>query len=112
MAATEGHHQQLKDLLARGEWENAQTLWLELAEKLADQPEFLLLLVKEFADAGQGGTAAELASLLVPNLKSAGKLHEWLYALKLQAAAKPNDKSLRAELVPRRINRFISPTRV
>jgi transcription elongation GreA/GreB family factor/transcription elongation factor GreA-like protein len=99
MAATEGYHQQLKDLLARGEWEAGQTLWLELAEKLADQPEFLLLLVKDFADAGQSETAAELASLLTPNLKAADKLHEWLYALKLQAAARPNDKSLRAELV-------------
>jgi len=99
MAPSEGHHQKLKDLLARGEWDGAQTLWLELAEKLADQPEFLLLLVKDVADAGQGGTAAELASLLAPNLKSAGKPHEWLYALKLQAAARPNDKSLRAELV-------------
>ena len=98
MAATEGHHQQLKDSLARGEWEAAQTLWLELAEKLADQPEFLLLLVKEFANVGQGASAAELASLLAPNLKAAGKLHEWLYALKLQAAATPNHKSLRSEL--------------
>ena len=98
MAATEGHHQQLKNSLARGEWDAAQTLWLELADKLAGQPEFLLLLVKEFADVGQGASAAELASLLVPDLKSAGKLHEWLYALKLQAAAKPNDKLLRAEL--------------
>ena len=94
----EGHHQELKELLAHGEWETAQTLWLELAEKLAEQPEFLLLLVKDFADAGQGEAAAELASLLAPNLKSAGKLHEWLYALKLQAAAHPNDKALRAEL--------------
>ena len=98
MTATEGYHQELKDLLARGEWETAQSLWLELAEKLADQPEFLLLLVKDFADAGQSEAAAELASLLAPNLKAVGKLHEWLYALKLQVAARPNDRSLRAEL--------------
>jgi len=98
MTATEGRHQQLKDLLAGREWDAAETLWLELAEELADQPEFLLLLVKDFADAGQSALAGELASLLVPNLKSADKFHEWLYALKLQANAKPNDKSLRAEL--------------
>jgi transcription elongation GreA/GreB family factor/transcription elongation factor GreA-like protein len=98
MTISEGRHQELKDLLAGREWDAAQTLWLELADELAAQPEFLLLLVKDFADAGQGEMAGDLASLIAPNLKSAGKLHEWLYALKLQANAKPNDKSLRAEL--------------
>jgi transcription elongation GreA/GreB family factor len=97
--APENHHQQLKDLLAHSEWDAAQTLWLELAEKLADQPEFLLLLVNEFAVAGQAVTAAELASLTAPNLKAAGKLREWLFSLKLQASVKPMDKPLRAELV-------------
>ncbi|MGD0017276.1 MAG: GreA/GreB family elongation factor [Verrucomicrobiia bacterium] len=97
--ALENHHQQLKDLLARGEWENAQTLWLDLAEKLADQPEFLLLLVNEFTVAGQAAMAAELASLIAPNLKAAGKPREWLFALKLQASVRPMDKPLRTELV-------------
>ena len=97
--ATDNHHQQLKDLLARGEWDAAQTLWLNLAEKLADQPEFLLLLVNEFAAVGQATTTSELASLIAPNLKAAGKLHEWLFALKLQVSVKPMDKLLRAELV-------------
>ena len=97
--APDNHHQQLKDLLARGEWDAAQTLWLELAEKLADQPEFLLLLVNEFAVAGQAATAAELASLIAPNLKTAGKPREWLFALKLQAPVKPMDKPLRAEFI-------------
>ena len=97
--APENHHQQLKDSLARGEWDAAQTLWLELAEKLADQPEFLLLLVNEFAAAGQAATAAELASLIAPNLKAAGKPREWLFALKLQASVKPMDKPLRAEFI-------------
>jgi len=97
--APENHHQQLKDLIARGELDTAQTLWLELAEKLADQPEFLLLLVNEFAVAGQATTASELASLIAPNLKAAGKPREWLFALKLQAAVKPMDKPLRAEFI-------------
>jgi len=98
MTVAEGRHQQLKDLLACREWEAAQTLWLESAEDLADQPELLLVMVKDFVDAGQEAIAGELASLIAPTLQSAGKLHEWLYALKLQAKAKPNDKSLRTEL--------------
>lgn len=92
-------HQQLKDLLARGDTDAAQTLWLELADRPDSQPEFLLLLVNEFAVAGHALMAAELAGLLAPNLKAAGKLHEWLFAIKLQAAAMPNDKRARAELV-------------
>ncbi|MGD1018049.1 MAG: GreA/GreB family elongation factor [Verrucomicrobiia bacterium] len=99
MTSTQNHHQQLKDLLSRSDWDGAQALWLELAEQFSDQPEFLLLLVKEFADAGQADMAAELASLIVENIKTAGKHHEWLYALKLQAEAKPTDKQLRAEIV-------------
>ena len=42
--------------------------------------------------------AAELASLIAESIKADGKYHEWLYALKLQAEAKPTDKQLRAEL--------------
>ncbi len=99
MSSTQQHHQQLKDLLSRSDWDGAQALWLELAEQFSDQPEFLLLLVKEFADAGQTEMAAELASLITESIKSDGKHHEWLYALKLQAEAKPTDKQLRAELV-------------
>ena len=99
MSSTHDHHQKLKDLLSHCDWDNAQALWLELAEKLPDQPEFLLLLVKEFTDAGQPAVAGELASLIAPNIKTAGKFHEWLYALKLQAEAKPTDKQLRADLV-------------
>ncbi len=55
-------------------------------------------MVKDFADAGQNEVAAELASLLVPTLKSSGKSHEWLFALKLQAEATPNNNALRIEL--------------
>jgi transcription elongation GreA/GreB family factor/transcription elongation factor GreA-like protein len=99
MSQSQQHHQQLKELLAQGQMDEAEALWLELAEQTPDQPEFLLLLVNEFAEAGQAGLAAELASLIAPNLKDAGKHHEWLYALKLQAAAKPTDKVLRSELV-------------
>ena len=99
MTSTQNHHQQLKDLLSRSDWDGAQAFWLELAEQFSDQPEFLLLLVKEFADAGQVDMAAELASLIVESIKAAGKHHEWLYALKLQAEAKPTDKQLRAEIV-------------
>jgi transcription elongation GreA/GreB family factor/transcription elongation factor GreA-like protein len=98
MASTQNHHQQLKELLTRGDWDNAQALWLELAEQFSDQPDFLLLLVKEFTDAGQSELAADLASLIASNIKDAGKFHEWLYALKLQAEGKPNDKQLRADL--------------
>jgi transcription elongation GreA/GreB family factor len=98
MPAKQNHHQQLKELLSRGDWDNAQALWLELAEQFTEQPDFLLLLVKEFTDAGQPALAAELASLIAPNIKEAGKFHEWLYALKLQAEAKPMDKQLRADL--------------
>src|SRR6266478_9452243 len=99
MSSTQNHHQQLKSLLSQSDWDSAQALWLELAEQFPDQPEFLLLLVKEFADAGQPPLAAELASLIAENIKAAGKHHEWLYALKLQADAKSKDKQLRAELI-------------
>jgi transcription elongation GreA/GreB family factor/arginine repressor len=99
MTSTQQQHQQLKDLLSQHDWDHAQALWLEIAEQFSDQPEFLLLLVKEFADVGQSAMAAELASLIVENIKGAGKYHEWLYALKLQAEAKPTDKQLRTELI-------------
>jgi transcription elongation GreA/GreB family factor len=99
MSSTQNHHQQLKDLLSQRDWDNAQALWLELAEQFSDQPEFLLLLVKEFADAGQSAMAAELASLIAESIKAAGKHHEWLYAIKLQVDAKPMDRQLRAELI-------------
>lgn len=99
MSSTEAQHLEIKDLLAQQRWDEAESLWLELAEQFADQPEFLLLTAKEFADSGQAGRAADLASLLTPGLKTAGKLHEWLYALKLQSHGKPNDKAVRAELL-------------
>jgi transcription elongation GreA/GreB family factor len=99
MSSTQAHHQQIKDLLSQRDWDNAQAVWLELAEQLPGQPEFLLLLAKEFADAGQSALAAELASLIAENIKVAGKYHEWLYALKLQADANPTDRHLRAELL-------------
>src|ERR1017187_3031072 len=99
MSATQISHQQIKELLSQRDWDNAQALWLELAEQMPDQPEFLLLVAKEFADAGQSALAGELASLIADNIKAAGKHHEWLYALKLQADAKPTDKQLRAELL-------------
>ncbi len=73
MTSTQNHHQQLKDLLSRSDWDGAQAFWLELAEQFSDQPEFLLLLVKEFADAGQVDMAAELASLIVESIKAAGQ---------------------------------------
>jgi len=95
----ENPHQRLKDLLARGETDTAQSLWLELTEQRGGEPEFLLLLVNEFALAGQHEIAADLASLIAPSLQEAGKLHEWLFALKLQATAKPTDKELRVQLV-------------
>jgi transcription elongation GreA/GreB family factor len=99
MSSTHDHHQTLRNFLANRQWDDAQALWLDLADQLPDQPDFLLILIKEVADAGQPAIAAELASLLTPSLKSAGKHHEWLYALKLQAAATPNDKALRAEVI-------------
>ena len=98
MATLQEHHQLLKEHLEASRWEDAQALWLELATELADQLEFLLLLVKEFADAGNPAMAAELVSLIAPGLRTAGKLHEWLYALKLQAGERPKDKALRAEV--------------
>lgn len=73
MSSTQKHHEQLKTLLAQHDWDNAQALWLELAEQFPEQPEFLLLLVKEFADAGQPALAAELASLIAENIKTAGQ---------------------------------------
>ena len=92
-------HQQLQDLLARQQWDDAQNLWLELAARHPDQPDQLLLLVQEFAAAGQTLLAAELAGLITDSLQQAGKTHEWLFALKLQAQAKPTDRSLRAAIV-------------
>src|SRR5580704_19188329 len=99
MSSTQKHHEQLKTLLSQRDWDNAQALWLVLAEQFPDQPEFLLQLVKEFADAGQPVVAAELASLIAENIKAAGKHHEWLYALKLQTEAHPSDKQLRTQII-------------
>jgi len=92
-------HAQFRHFISTQNWNDAQSLWLELAEQPAAAPEALLLLVQELAAAGQERLAAELVSLLTLSLRSAGKLHEWLYALKLQAAAMPKDKALRAELI-------------
>ncbi len=98
MSATHEHHQHLRDLLTQNKLDDAQFRWLELSEQPAIQPDFLLQLVKEFADAGHDRVAAELAALVTPSLKEAGKNHEWLYALKLQAAASPKDHALRNDL--------------
>ena len=99
MSVTQHHHEAFTNLLQQSQWDEAQSLWLDLADKLADQPDFLLLLVKEFSDVGQPTLAAELAALLAPSLHAAGKHHEWLYALKLQAGAThPPDRNLRGEL--------------
>src|ERR1043166_1955245 len=99
MPSIQEQHQQVRNFLSQRKWDEAQSLWLTLAEQVPDQPEFLLLLVKEFTDAGQADTAAELAALLAPDLKSAGKHHEWLYALKIQAHASVPSKTLRTELI-------------
>jgi transcription elongation GreA/GreB family factor len=99
MATTHEHHQQLRDLLSAQRWDDAQALWLDLAEQLADEQEFLLLLTQEFSNAGQPELAAELASLLAPALKEAGKPHEYLFALKLQARGPQTDKMLRAQVI-------------
>ena len=99
MSSTQAHHETLKQFLDQRRWEDAQGFWLDLAEKLPNQPDLLLVLVKEFSDAGQPRLAAELASLLAPTLKDDGKPREWLYALKLCAAANPIDKNLRVEIL-------------
>ncbi len=99
MVSTSTQHQQLKTLLAQARWDEAQNLWLDLAAQLSDQPELLLLLVKEFADAGRPDLAAESAALLSPALKEAGKPHEWLFSLKLQTGTKYPPDTLRQELV-------------
>ncbi|MCS7049328.1 MAG: hypothetical protein NZ483_08560, partial [Verrucomicrobiae bacterium] len=91
-------HQQFKEFLQQGDWDAAQSLWLDLAAQFPDQTELLLSLIKELADAQQPTLASNLAELLVPQLKTAGKIHEWLFALKLIANAKPTDKTLRTEL--------------
>ncbi len=98
MSVVHEHHQQIRDLLAQGQLDDAQFRWLEFSEQFADRPDFLLELVKEFADAGHPRTAGELAALIAPSLKTAGKHHEWLFALKLRAAASPKESSLRPEL--------------
>ncbi|MEI8064189.1 MAG: GreA/GreB family elongation factor [Verrucomicrobiota bacterium] len=98
MSAIQQHHEIFTTLLNQSKWDEAQSLWLELADQLNEQPDFLLLLVKEFSDVGQPTLAAELAALLAPSLHAAGKDHEWLYALKLQAGANPPDRNLRGEL--------------
>ena len=99
MSSIQNQHQQFKTLLSSQKWEEVEAFWLDLAEQLPDQPEFLLLLVQDVANAQQAELAGDLASLIAPNLKSAGKLHEWLYALKFQAATKSKDKKLRADLL-------------
>lgn len=72
---------------------------MNLADAIGDQPEFLLILLRDLADAGQPSRAAELAALLAPAIEKSGKLNEWLYALKLQAGGKTPDKSLPATLI-------------
>ncbi len=99
MVPTQQQHESIRNFLAQKRLDDAQAIWFDLADNPKVQPELLLNLVKEFADAGEPKAAAELASLIAPNLKSAGKLHEWLYALKLQAAANPTDKPLRADIL-------------
>jgi transcription elongation factor GreA-like protein/transcription elongation GreA/GreB family factor len=99
MGTTSEQHQRLQRLLADKRWDQAENLWLELAETMPGQTEFLLLLTQDFAAAGRPDLCAALAALIAPSLKDAGKLHEWLYALKLQATAAPDDKALRAELL-------------
>jgi len=99
MSSTTNHHQTLKNILAQRDWDAAQSLWLDLATQLSDQPDFLLVLVKEFADAGNVKLAAELAALVAPTLQAARKHHEWLFALKLQAQTNPSDKPFRADLL-------------
>ena len=99
MSLTPSHHETLKTLLRQSKWDDAQALWLDLAEELSNQPDFLLVLVKEFSDAGQPKLAAELASLLTAGFKAAGKHQEWLYTLKLQSQANFTDKNLRVELL-------------
>ena len=99
MSATHHHHETFTNLLQQSQWDAAQALWLDLADELADQPDFLLTLVKEFSQAGQPTLAAELAAFLAPSLHAAGKHHEWLYALKLQAGANPPAPNLRTELL-------------
>src|SRR5258706_8731898 len=99
MPSTHEHHETFRIYLAQRKWDEAQSLWLDLAEQLSEQTEFLLILIKEVADAGQTDLAGELASLLSPSLKSAGKHNEWLYALKLQANSTPNDKTIRTQLI-------------
>lgn len=98
MSSFTHYHQQLRALLAESKWDEAQTLWLDTASQFPDQPEALLLLVKEIADAGQAEIAAESAALLAAGLKDAGKPHEWLFSLKLQAGAKYPPETLRSEL--------------
>jgi len=99
MLAGQEYHHKLRSCLRHRKTDEAQGLWLELADKHSEESEFLLLLVKDFTDEGHEKIAGELASLLTPTLRSDGKLHEWLYSLKLQIDAKPTDKELRAQLL-------------
>jgi transcription elongation GreA/GreB family factor len=99
MANTQQKHEELKNLVAQKRWNDVQSLWLDIADEHDDNPEFLLLLVKEISQAGQDILAAELAGLLAPSLEQAGKVHEWLFALKIQAAANAKNKDLRAQVL-------------
>jgi len=40
MSSTQTHHEQLKTLLAQRDWDNAQALWLELAEQFPNKLSF------------------------------------------------------------------------
>ena len=71
MPSTQQPHETLKNLLNQRKFDDAEALWLDLAETQADRPDFLLLLVKEFADAGQPRQAAELAGISGPPAKRA-----------------------------------------
>jgi len=99
MSQTHQYHQQFNQFLSQRQWDQAEEFWMNLANSIGDQSEFLLILLRDLADAGQPSRAAELAALLAPTLEKSGKHNEWLYALKLQAGAKSPDKSLPASLV-------------
>jgi transcription elongation GreA/GreB family factor len=99
MSHTQNHHQQFEQLLAQNQWDRAEEYWINLTDELEDQPELLLILLRDLAEAGQASRAAELAGLLAPTLQKAGKDHEWLFALKLQANSRSPEKNLAASLL-------------
>jgi transcription elongation factor GreA-like protein/transcription elongation GreA/GreB family factor len=106
------YQKQIQELLGQKEFGQAVDVWMKAAEECPEQPEALLLLAREFVDAGAESEAAELISLVTPSLKEKAKWSELLWALKLLAQLQPRATGLRQQLLEAYQNVFETDTRL